>query len=215
VSKRKKTFTITANDIPNPVAVKALQDAASAIADRIDDTKPGMQTLKDFLPSSLLLYATSLGGFDLVMQDGTKVPVRSVDMQAAGMDMVARATGRYMSQLVGKRLADDKSLWGVAQYHRGKFVRFVDLDAHERAKLFNDHERRPSVFATRDDAQAEADSLTFLADQEEYGGASFRVEPIPAKLLAKVSPATATGKRGGTRTGSRRRGRAKPTARKR
>jgi hypothetical protein len=133
VSKRKKTFTITANDIPNPVAVKALQDAASAIADRIDETKPGMQTLKDFLPYSLLLYATSLGGFDLVMQDGTKVPVRSVDMQAAGMDMVARATGRYMSQLVGKRLADDKSLWGVAQYHRGKFVRFVDLDAHERA----------------------------------------------------------------------------------
>jgi len=209
-------------EIPNPVVVQAIQDSVTAFADhvKLDTSKPGMAMLREILPSSLLMQIPPGATAEVTLEDGTKLAVRGVDVRAAGFAMFMKTFMRLSAdailgaedKMAAARQFDIKTSlpplraepkWGVAVYDdaSGARVEWLDLDDG----LIEGRESRPSVFATRDDAEAEAESQDFLAAQENYGR-TYKAEIIPIALLAPATPPA-----GGGKPSERRRGRRKGT----
>jgi hypothetical protein len=224
MSKRKKRTrsVLRLEDLPNPVAIAQLDAAADAIAKQIDKElggKPGTETLRSILPASLLLMAvreSKPGPITMQLDDGPEVEVRAVDVETFAMGMMAKSMGALMNDMVSRivakgptkmRLFDGgavtlKQRWGVRIYLRGKALDWARLD-----RLNGDP--NPSVFATKADADAEVDSLTFLTQQEK------RPFTYKAELLPLMVPPTPGASQGGSEKTSRRKGRRKTTAKKR
>ena len=94
------------DELSNPVAVAALQDAAKALVADLDEGKPGMETLKAILPAALLMAVPNdVADGALELDDGTVVPVRNVDLQVAGLGMFARAMAKIGNEVLTKDVA--------------------------------------------------------------------------------------------------------------
>jgi hypothetical protein len=224
MSKRKKRArsVLRLEDLPNPVAIAQLDAAADAIAKQIDKElggKPGTETLRSILPASLLLMAvreSKPGPITMQLDDGPEVEVRAVDVETFAMGMMAKSMGALMNDVMGKVLAKGPRLfdpntkpvvtpkprWGVAIYVDGKHVDWVDLDYDLDYGLVKGRKRQPSVFASRNDAEAQADSENFLAESDERD----------ERYVAKLVPPTPRAPQGGPRKTARRQGRRKTTA---
>jgi hypothetical protein len=95
-------------DLPNPVVVAALTGAAEQAVEDLPD-RPGMRTLRELAPGSLLMIAARQAkemGVDMTIQieDGEPIKVRPVDIETASLALTARAMGKLTTELLAKAL---------------------------------------------------------------------------------------------------------------
>lgn len=106
--RRQKMPALRPEDLPNPGVVAALTEAAKEAADGLPD-RSGLETLRELAPGSLLMMAARQAqqlGVPMTMQieDGEPFVVRPIDIEAAGMGMMARAMGTLANKLLTKVL---------------------------------------------------------------------------------------------------------------
>ena len=63
-------------------------------------SKPGMELVRELLPATLLMHTPPGTSGHLEMDDGTTVPLRAVDMQAAGFGMFAKLMAKVGGEVL-------------------------------------------------------------------------------------------------------------------
>ena len=105
-SGRRGSKMPSIDDLPNPVAVAVLKDGAKQLMDDIshgmDMTRPGMDLVREVLPATLLMQVVKGTKVDLELDDGTKIQVRDIDMQVAGLGMFAKVMAKLGNEVIGR-----------------------------------------------------------------------------------------------------------------
>jgi len=106
--RHRKMHPLRIEDLPNPGVVAALTQAADEVT---EDLFPhiGSTTLREMAPGSLLMMAARQArelGVPMTVQieDGEPFEVRPVDVEAAGLGMMARAMGKLATDFIAKAL---------------------------------------------------------------------------------------------------------------